>query len=44
MVSPSASVASTVPIVVWFSSLVKVALDVKLGELSLRLLIEIVTA
>ena len=37
MPSPSASVAVTVPIAVWFSSAVKVALEVKLGELSFRL-------
>ena len=39
MSSPSASITSTVPIAVWFSSAVKVALEVKLGELSFRLLI-----
>ena len=31
MSSPSGSVAVTVPISVWFSSAVKVALEVKLG-------------
>ena len=35
--SPSASVAVTVPIAVWFSSAVKVALEVKLGLLSFTL-------
>ena len=39
MSSPSASVAVTVPIAVWFSSAVKVALEVKVGLLSFRLLI-----
>ena len=38
-VSPSASVATTVPIAVWFSSAVKVADEVITGELSLRLFI-----
>ena len=40
MSSPSASVAVTVPIAVWFSLAVKVELEVKLGEL---LLVVIVT-
>ena len=39
MSSLSASVAVTVPIAVWFSSAVKVALEVILGLLSFRLLI-----
>ena len=34
MLSPSASVAVTVPIAVWFSSALKVASEVKTGELS----------
>ena len=42
MVSLSASVAVTFPIVVWFSSAVKVADDVMLGILSFKLLIETV--
>ena len=37
MVSPSASVAVTVPMAVWFSSALKVVFDVKAGELSLTL-------
>ena len=37
--SPSASEAVTVPIAVWFSAALKVADEVKAGELSLRLLI-----
>ena len=36
--SPSASVAVTVPIAVWFSSAVKVALEVKLDYCHLRYL------
>ena len=35
--SPSSSVAVTVSIAVWFSSALKVALEVKTGELSLTL-------
>ena len=37
-VSPSASVAVTVPIAVWFSSILKDAPDVILGLLSFKLL------
>ena len=32
MVSPSASVAATVPIAIWFSAALKLASEVKLGK------------
>ena len=37
MVSPSASVAATVPIVVWFSSPLNIGSEVKAGMLSFKL-------
>ena len=40
--SPSASVAVTVPIAVWFSAALKVASEVKTGATSFTLVIEIV--
>ena len=42
--SPSASVATTEPIVDWFSAALKVASEVKTGAISLTLVIEIVTS
>ena len=44
IISPSASVALTVPIAVWFSAALKVSSEVNSGATSFRLVIIIVTS